>query len=158
MNECRLRPAGIARPSQQAQGRGDPRTTAPMNARALLLLLLLLAPLGCSSGSGRADFPQAGAALRHRLMASNVRAAGSDADAAADMPPTYITTNPLKALPPLPKVHHLCEGIDPTFLNGPWPHKNWTREDSWGVSTISPQLDFPGMFLRQRALVITAAD
>ena len=66
-----------------------------------------------------ADFLQAGSAMFRRLSASN---AGGSSD---EMPtPTYITTNPLRHLQALPKVHHLCEGIDPTYLNEPWPHSN----------------------------------
>jgi trehalose/maltose hydrolase-like predicted phosphorylase len=73
-----------------------------------------------------ADFPQAGAAMFRRLSASD--------SADDDVPtPTYITTNPLKDLPALSKVHHSCEGIDPSYLNGPWPHSNWTQEDSWAM-------------------------
>jgi hypothetical protein len=75
-----------------------------------------------------ADFPQAGAAMFRRLSASNSGRSNDEVPT-----PTYITTNPLKDLPALPKVHHLCEGIDPTYLNGPWPHSNWTRVDSWAL-------------------------
>jgi hypothetical protein len=70
---------------------------------------------------------------------------GSGSALLTNRPPTYITTNPLRSLPPLPKVHHLCEGIDPVYLNGPFGgdsqcqyhpqscHSNFTREDSWAL-------------------------
>ena len=30
--------------------------------------------------------------------------------------PTFITGNPLRNLPPLPKAHHICQGIDGTYV------------------------------------------
>ena len=66
------------------------------------------------------------------------RALNGGRSSSPDMLPTYITTNPLRDLPPLPKVHHLCEGIDPSYMLGPWPHSNWTREVGEGVHSNIP--------------------
>ena len=43
--------------------------------------------------------------------------------------PTWITINPLRGLPALPKIHHVSEGIDSSYLNpGPArPGRNTTR-------------------------------
>ena len=36
----------------------------------------------------------------------------------SDAPPTYITTNPLRDLPPLSKRHHIYQGIDGSYMDG----------------------------------------
>ena len=43
--------------------------------------------------------------------------------------PTYITTNLLYSLPPLPKVHNMWEGIDHSYLSPP-PVRNTTKRAS----------------------------
>ena len=83
--------------------------------------VLLAMGAATSAHSAPLQWPQAGAAKRAAL--------GGAPDGLGDRPPMYITTNPLSGLPPLPKVHTVAEGIDPSYLNGPF-HANFSREAS----------------------------
>lgn len=63
------------------------------------------------------------------LSAMAVTAAAPDLVPPQRPAATWVTTNPLRGLGELPKVHNMWEGIDPSYLDPP-PGRNTTRAAS----------------------------
>ena len=79
------------------------KSSAMTSLSLLLGMLQLTAAGGSAAASG--EFQVGGAARFIRMSAGVVTGTAPAAK------PTYITGNPLRNMPPLPKAHHVCEGI-----------------------------------------------
>eukprot|EP01045_Picozoa_sp_COSAG04_P048789 COSAG04_NODE_18903_length_430_cov_0.555891_1_plen_91_part_10 len=80
---------------------------------------LLLTALALCAASDRVE-PPMGPGRRARLASRAHQQRQRQPQQASDPPPlpTWITVNPLKDLPPLPKVHYNNEGIDGSYIAG----------------------------------------